>query len=250
MLLSFALGSMVHFAYADTGKKENTKKSVKLSSINYEYKAKQAPVKFNGKVRKIAYLTNDDGPSPYSAKLIQVLNQNKVPATHFLIGSNVKAYPKYVKQFYNRGDYVGMHTMSHNYNKLYKQGQIVKELKQEQQLIKGITGKSPRLFRSPYGSKPGLTKPLRDQVVKAGLRTWDWTIDSNDWRYQKNPARIVAEVKKQLKRPVEVILIHDKKGTIEALPQIIKTIKDAGYEFGVYEESKHFMVNFNKDNRI
>ena len=123
-------------------------------------------------------------------------------------------------------------------------------MKETQKLITEITGEEPVLFRSPYGSSPGLSEKLRDRVAQAGLKTWDWSIDSNDWRHQNNPSQIVAEIKRQLDKPVEIILIHDKKGTIEALPQIIETIEAAGYEFAVYEESKHFMANFTKDKRI
>ncbi|MEH6944525.1 polysaccharide deacetylase family protein [Bacillus sp. JJ722] len=221
-----------------------------LPIIKYKHDEKEAPMEFNGQIRKIAYLTIDDGPSRYADKLINILNEYEVPATFFLIGSNIDLYPQYVKKFHERGDYVGMHSMTHDYTRLYKNGEVVSEMKQVQQKINSLTNEKPILFRSPYGSNPGLTKDLRDQVVSAGLKTWDWTIDSNDWRYQNNPSQIVTEIKKQLEEPVEIILIHDKKGTIEALPQIIETIEAEGYEFDVYDESKHFMVNFLKDDRI
>ncbi|WP_052343659.1 polysaccharide deacetylase family protein [Bacillus massiliigorillae] len=250
ILSGIVIGGLLSPNIADASKSNEVNQDFILPSITYKHDEKQAPMKFNGQIRKIAYLTIDDGPSRYSDKLIDILNQYKVPATFFLIGSNVDLYPQYVKQFHERGDYVGMHSMTHDYNKLYKKGEVVSEMKQVQQKIHALTNETPILFRSPYGSNPGLTKNLRDQVVKAGLKTWDWSIDSNDWRYQKNPPQIVAEIKKQLKRPVEIILIHDKKGTIEALPQIIETIQAAGYEFDVYDESKHFMVNFTKDDRL
>lgn len=230
--------------------KELKDERVLLPTIEYKHEQKISPLSFNGQYRKIAYLTIDDGPSKYSDQLIKILDEYSVPATFFLIGKNINLYPQYVRQFHERGDYVGMHSMTHDYNKLYSQGQIVSEMKETQKLINTITNQEPILFRSPYGSNPGLTKSLRDQVVSAGLKTWDWSIDSNDWKYQKNPSKIVEEIKKQLKKPVEIILIHDKKGTIQALPQIIETIQAAGYEFEVYDESKHFMANFVKDERI
>lgn len=250
ILSGIIIGGLLSSNTTDASKLNEVDQDYILPTINYKHDEKQAPMKFNGQIRKIAYLTIDDGPSRYSDKLINILNNYKVPATYFLIGSNIDLYPQYVKQFQERGDYVGMHSMTHDYNKLYKKGEVVSEMKQVQQKINSLTNETPILFRCPYGTNPGLTKNLRDQVVSAGLKTWDWSIDSNDWRYQNKPSQIVTEIKKQLKRPVEIILIHDKKGTIEALPQIIETIKGEGYEFAVYDESKHFMVNFAKDERI
>lgn len=250
ILSGLLIGALVNPVLAEASESKEVDQDYVLPSINYKQDHKEAPLQFNGQVRKIAYLTIDDGPSKHSNKLIEILDRYKVPATFFLIGSNVKLYPEYVKQFHERGDYVGMHSMTHDYNKLYKQGEVVSEMKAVQQQIHDLTSETPNLFRCPYGTNPGLTKPLRDQAVKAGLKTWDWTIDSNDWRYQSNPPKIVQEIKRQLKRPVEIILIHDKKGTIEALPQIIETVSAAGYEFEVYDESKHFMVNFTKDDRL
>lgn len=229
---------------------KDTAQDLALPAITYEHREKQAPMKFNGQVRKVAYLTFDDGPTRYTNQLIDVLNKYKVPATFFLIGRNIDSYPKYVKKLHDRGDYIGMHSMTHDYNTLYKKGKIVSEMQLVQRKIKALTNETPKLFRAPYGTSPGLTKNLRNQVVRSGMKAWDWTVDSNDWRYQNKPQQISVEIKKQLKRPVEIILLHDKQGTIKALPQIIKTIQSAGYEFEVYDESKHFVSNFFNDKRL
>ncbi|MGM9922970.1 MAG: polysaccharide deacetylase family protein [Bacillus sp. (in: firmicutes)] len=250
LLSGIVVGGLLIPHQIDASKAKETQRDVVLPTIDYKCVQRQAPTEFNGYVRKVAYLTIDDGPSRYSDKLIEVLDQYGIPATFFLIGKNIDLYPQYVKQFKERGDYVGMHSMTHDYNKLYKKGEIVDEMEEVQGKIKELTDDLPILFRCPYGTNPGLSDKLRDQVVSAGLKTWDWTIDSYDWRYQNNPSKIVTEIRRQLSRPVEVILIHDKKGTIEALPQIIEAVQAEGYEFEVYDEAKHFMMNFAKDERI
>lgn len=221
-----------------------------LEMVTYERTVKKVPDKFNGKERKVVYLTIDDGPSLYTKELIEVLNQYNIPATHFLIGNNMKKYPDMTKEYVNRGDYIGMHSMSHNYNRLYKKGRIVEEIIETQKLIKEQVGILPTLFRCPYGSSPGLNEHLRDQVTQAGLKTWDWTIDSKDWQLQNNPSKIKGEILAQLNGPEEIILIHEKKNTIKVLPEIIESIQEAGYEFERYDESKHFPLNFHNDNRL
>ena len=60
-------------------------------------------------------------------------------------------------------------------------------MKEDQGLIAGVLGKSPVLTRPSYGSMPGLNEALRNKVVENGLKVWDWTIDSLDWRYNKMP---------------------------------------------------------------
>ncbi|MGR5985457.1 hypothetical protein ACUC2M_14045 [Bacillus cytotoxicus] len=60
-------------------------------------------------------------------------------------------------------------------------------MKEDQGLIAGVIGKSPVLTRPSYGSMPGLNEALRNKVVENGLKVWDWTIDSLDWKYNKMP---------------------------------------------------------------
>ncbi|MBJ7933315.1 peptidoglycan-N-acetylglucosamine deacetylase [Bacillus toyonensis] len=217
---------------------------------------KVAPVQFNGQVRKIAYLTFDDGPGKYTSELLNILKQNDTKATFFLIGANVKQYPDLVKREKAEGHYVGMHSMTHNSKKLYTNGEYVNEMKENQGLIANIIGESPKLTRPPYGSSPGLNEALRNKVVESGLRVWDWTIDTSDWRYGNMPvdaaaAKIAESVITGATKPKEVILMHDiHPQSVAAIPAIIEGLKAKGYEFEAYHEEEHFALNFWHDKRI
>ncbi|MEC2626578.1 polysaccharide deacetylase, partial [Bacillus cereus] len=117
--------------------------------------------------------------------------------------------------------------------------------------IHNITGTTPKLVRPPYGSAPGLKgEEIRNQIVEAAIKVWDWTIDSNDWKLKDNPTQIIDNVKKQTTEEVEVVLMHEKAQTLQALPEIIKFYKEKGYEFGVYNDEDHFRLNFQKDQRL
>ena len=142
-----------------------------------------------GQVRKVAYLTFDDGPGKYTAELLDMLKSENAKATFFLIGSNVKAFPDLVKREDAEGHYVGMHSMTHNYKKLYTEGHYVDEIKEDQGLIAGVLGKSPVFIRPSYGSMPGLNEALRNKVVENGLKVWDWTIDTIRLEIQQNASR-------------------------------------------------------------
>ncbi|MNL86512.1 hypothetical protein D3C87_2152450 [compost metagenome] len=64
------------------------------------------------------------------------------------------------------------------------------------------------------------------------------------------PSKVVGQVKRQIHRKQEVILLHEKKQTVQALPQIIAYLQHQGYSFAVYKPDHHVVVNFGKDSRL
>ncbi|UNK15784.1 polysaccharide deacetylase [Paenibacillus sp. N3/727] len=202
---------------------------------------------------KIVYLTFDDGPSDLTAKFLDVLRQHGVKANFFMQGIKLqrKNLQSDVKRAVREGHYVGGHSMTHQYKKLYEEGQFVSEMKDSLALIHDITGENPHLVRPPYGSVPGLNdKKLRDQIATEGMKIWDWTIDSNDWELKDHPEQIVENIKKATKVDLEVVLMHEKPQTLQALPEIIEFYQEEGYQFGVYDDNEHFHLNFQKDHRL
>lgn len=205
------------------------------------------------KVQKVVYLTFDDGPNEYTDSLLQILDKYGIHATFFVIGSNVKGNEETIKDVAAAGHYVGLHSMSHDPKRLYKSGSsanFIKEFTKEQGIVKDIIGTTPELIRPPYGSSPNINKKFRDDIVKANFKMWDWTVDSLDWKYPKNTAKIIQEVKRQVHRDTEVILMHEKAQTVEVLPQIIEYLQKKGYAFAVYKPDHHISVNFAKDKRL
>ena len=176
-------------------------------------------------VGKVVYLTFDDGPSELTGKFLDVLKEQHVASTFFMQGSNLQntGFQENVKRAVKEGHYIGAHSMTHNSDKLYKKGQFVTEMKETLALIHNITGTTPKLVRPPYGSAPGLKgQDIRNKIVEAGIKVWDWTIDSNDWKLKGNPQQIIENVKRTTTEDVEVVLMHEKLQTLQALPEIIK----------------------------
>ncbi|MBJ8153901.1 polysaccharide deacetylase [Bacillus cereus] len=228
-------------------KEKKIEKEIEKTNPQKEKKADGKPI------GKFVYLTFDDGPSTLTGKFLDVLKENNVKATFFMQGSNLQntSYQINVKRAVKEGHYIGAHSMTHNSDKLYKNGQFVPEMKETLSLIKDITGTNPKLVRPPYGSAPGLKSgEIRNQIVEAGIKIWDWTIDSEDWKLKNNPNQIIENVKKSTTDDVEVVLMHEKPQTLAVLPEIIKFYKEKGYEFGVYNDADHFHLNFQKDHRL
>lgn len=201
-------------------------------------------------VQKVVYLTFDDGPSELTNQFLDVFKTEKIHATFFMTGKNMNEYQEEVKRAVNEGNYIGAHSMTHNYHRLYKQGQFVQEMKQTLSIINILTSENTSLVRAPYGSRPGLSLKLRNDSVNAGLKIWDWTVDTNDWKNTANSSKIVNEVKRQTTKNREVILLHEKQVTLNALPEIISYLRAKGYAFKVYNPNEHFALNFWNDRRL
>ncbi|WP_052245994.1 polysaccharide deacetylase family protein [Sporosarcina sp. ZBG7A] len=199
---------------------------------------------------KVVYLTFDDGPSKLTEQFLDILQEHGVKATFFMQGSNLKKehLQKSVKRAVNEGHYIGAHSMTHNYKTLYTNQQFVPEMVETLDLVHEITGTNPHLVRPPYGSAPGLkNEQMRSQLADAHIKVWDWTIDSKDWELAGNPSQILRNIKQGATTDREIVLMHEKPQTLEALPGILKFFKDQGYEFAVYDEAHHFVLNFQND---
>lgn len=202
---------------------------------------------------KVVYLTFDDGPNQYTDQILNILSKNDIHATFFMIGSQLQDEKTSVERLIHEGHYPGLHSMSHSYNKLYKSGgsgHFIQEFKQEQALLYKLTGVKSSLIRAPYGSAPQIGYNFRTDIYGAGFKMWDWTVDSKDWSYEGKPEKVIQQVKRQVHRKQEVILMHEKKQTVQALPQIIAYLQHQGYSFAVYKPDHHVVVNFGKDSRL
>ncbi|WP_293200955.1 polysaccharide deacetylase family protein [Paenibacillus sp.] len=225
----------------------------KLGMIQLTPEAKEEPARFLGQVRKVAYITFDDGPSKYTDQLLDILKQHEAKATFFMVGHQLNEYSDAVKRLYKEGSYPGLHSMTHNYNKLYKSGGsagFVNEYKKEQKMVEKLLGYKPHLIRAPYGSSPQIGEAFRGDIAAAGFKMWDWTTDSLDWKYAGHPDKIIARVSNSVHRDKEVILMHEREQTVQALPSIMTLLEDRGYEFEVYEPNAHWVVNFSGDTRL
>ncbi len=225
----------------------------KLGMIQVTPEAKEEPARFMGQVRKVVYITFDDGPSQYTDQLLDILKQHEAKATFFMIGRQLNEHPDAVKRLLKEGSYPGLHSMTHNYNKLYKSGSsanFVNEFKKEQKMVEKLIGYTPHLIRAPYGSSPQIGEAFRGDIAAAGFKMWDWTTDSLDWNLPGQPDKIVARVSNSVHRDKEVILMHEREQTVQALPRIMKLLEERGYEFEVYDPSAHWVANFSGDTRL
>ena len=173
---------------------------------------------------KRVFLTFDDGPSPVTSKILDILKQENVKATFFILGSNVDSRKDVVKRMYEEGHLIGNHTYTHcNLSKL-ETGEAKKELEQTDTVIEKITGKQPVFVRAPYGELPVDSEQDLNRIYIG------WTVDPLDWMTEDTGA-VVKTVVEEI-NPGDVILLHDcYPSSVQAAIRIVDLLQGKGYEF-------------------
>lgn len=186
---------------------------------------------------KIAYLTFDDGPSANNTpKILDILKENNIKATFFVIGSMVKQNPEMLKREKAEGHTIGNHTYSHDYGYLYSsQDNFLNDLKKNEDTISSVIGDyDKKLIRFPGGSFNRLSYQMAAE--NSGYKYIDWNEETGDGEYQYPQVDVLVNnfKKYDVGQKRMVILMHDastKQATVEALPIVIKILKNQGYQF-------------------
>lgn len=199
--------------------------------------------------KKTVYLTFDDGPSIHTKEVLDILEDNGVCATFFLIGNQInKSTLPLVKRMKNDGCQIGVHTYSHEPDEIYKSADTYyKDIMKTKKIIMKKLKINPTLYRFPYGSNNCYVLKYRDDIIsrlkKEGLEFCDWNVSGEDSIGNPSAAQIIANVRNNYDVYNEpVVLLHDSgasKETVKALPAIIKMYKDAGYSFATISERSH-----------
>ncbi len=171
---------------------------------------------------------NDD-----TETLINILKEYDVPATFFVVGAWVDKYPESVKQLHDAGHKVQNHSNSHPHMPQLSREQVLAELNSCNEKIAAVTGEKPLLFRPPYGDYDNATI---EAVESAGMYAIQWDVDSLDWKDSATPNSICKRVTSKVKNGSIVLFHNDADHTPEALPTILKCLKDEGYEFVLIED--------------
>jgi peptidoglycan/xylan/chitin deacetylase (PgdA/CDA1 family) len=179
-------------------------------------------------------LTFDDGPHPiYTPQILEILRRHQTPATFFPLGRNVKRHPKLIQQMFAHGHTIGNHSWAHE-RLIFTSGERVRsEMVRTSQAIQRITGQRPRFFRPPRGLSGWRALELASHL---GMQTVFWTISPGDWR--RPPAGLIVRRVLAKAEDGAIVLLHDAKydnpkedrdQTVQALPEIIRGLRDLGY---------------------
>ena len=219
-----------------------------------------APQELNAGVREdgVMYLTFDDGPSPRTKEILDILQEKDVKATFFVIGSEGEANQRLLKRIVEEGHTLGMHTYSHNYTKVYTSVEsYLADMYMIFSQIKETTGVTPTLFRFPGGSINGYNSGIYQEIIAEMLRRgfvpFDWNISSRDAASTKPlPADAMVQyvVTDAQNASYGIVLMHDsaaKYTTVQALGPMIDQLREMGFELkALTPETKSMLFAYNQ----
>jgi peptidoglycan/xylan/chitin deacetylase (PgdA/CDA1 family) len=181
--------------------------------------------------RKAIALTIDDGPSPlYTPQVLRILEKYKVKASFSMIGENVTYYPEMAREVADAGHMIVNHTWNHADLALLSAAQTRSEIASAADAIHKAVGKTPTMFRAPYGA---WSRSALEYCASEHLTPLDWSVDPRDWA-MPGVREIVTNIMANT-RTGSIILEHDGGGnrseTVAALKIVIPRLLDEGYHF-------------------
>ena len=152
-------------------------------------------------------LTYDDGPSTLTPSLLTALKAKNVKSTFFVVGSRVIGNPRILKQAYDDGHQIGIHTWSHPYLTSLTNEQVVAEIMWTAQAIKEVIGVYPKYVRPPYGDIDARVAAI---LKNMGLTVTIWSKESLDTDVAKKAADVPDKFRQWVNsKQGDISLEHD-----------------------------------------
>lgn len=225
--------------------------SKKISIINSKIPPQLSEEQYNNIVNiyhqtseKTVYLTFDDGPSENITPLIlDLLGQEKIKATFFVLGTNVDRYPALVQREYSEGHFIANHGYSHKYSEIYESPEtVLNDYQQCEQSVKRALNDenfTSKVYRYPGGSNGGKYHDIKNagkELLKENNVAYlDWNALTRDAEGTPTHESILESLHETVgEKNVVVLLMHDSSSkilTYEALPEVIAFFRDNGYTF-------------------
>ncbi len=219
-------------------------KSEEKKNVEDDYTDESAP-KLNGKK---VYLTFDDGPSIYTDEILDILEENDIKATFFVVHyDNEDLWPAY-QRIVDDGHTLAMHSYTHIYKEIYAdEDSFKKDVDDIHDFLYDLTGYDCKYYRFPGGSSNHVSDVDIQLCMKyldeKGIVYYDWNALSGDAEGGYHSAgelesRILGYVRSN--EGDSVVLMHDlsdRHSTVEGLQDLIVTLKEEGYEFCAIDEN-------------
>lgn len=186
--------------------------------------------------KKLIAITFDDGPGIYTDRLVSILNDNKVNATFFMLGSNLEKYCDTVLNVFNSGNEIAYHSYAHKNFLRQSIDEIQDEFSKSNEILKSITGTTFSLVRPPYGSIDSDVKNALDASFIL------WSVDTEDWRY-KDTDYLLNYTLENIGEG-DIVLFHDiHKTSVDVIEILLPYLYVQGYQVvTVSELASYFNV--------
>ena len=173
-------------------------------------------------VKQVA-ITFDDGPSTYTAELLNFLREADIPATFFMVGNRLKSYSNTLSQMVADGHEIGYHSYAHTLQSYLSSDQIKADFKTSSDILRELTGAEFTVWRAPGGD-------ISDRILGCiPLPHIGWSVDTYDWQTQNSDSnyRYITGAKDGA-----IILLHDLyEASVSGAIRAMKDMNAGDYEF-------------------
>lgn len=189
--------------------------------------ARQLPIYCVERDQKVCSISFDAAwGADNTQRILDVLDEYGVKATFFVVSAWAEQYPDTAKAIVEHGHELMNHSSKHDHYNALSADQIVADVNKCNDVIESLSGVCPTLIRCPFGE-------YDDHVISAirsiGMEPIQWDVDSLDWK-GISAAEITKRVTGKVKQG-SIILFHNAgEHTPEALPDILRYLKQEGYE--------------------
>lgn len=209
-----------------------------LGKTNKETLEKNNGIAMGNSTDKYIYLTFDEGyEAGYTSQILDTLKENDVKATFFITAHYLNTQPELVQRMIEEGHIVGNHTVNHKSMPDLTEEQINSEVMDLHKSIYEKFQYEMKYIRPPMGEFSERTLNITNSL---GYKTVMWSFAYEDWNEDKQPDETSA--KQKILDNVhngEIMLLHgNSKTNTNILGDIIKEIKNMGYEFKSLDEFK------------
>jgi cellulose synthase/poly-beta-1,6-N-acetylglucosamine synthase-like glycosyltransferase/peptidoglycan/xylan/chitin deacetylase (PgdA/CDA1 family) len=188
-------------------------------------------------------LTFDDGPNPrWTPRIAATLRRLRVPATFFVVGSEVVRHPGIVRALYRQGFELGNHTFTHTDLSLVPGWERKLQIELTDKALAGAVGIRPRLIRPPYSSVPAALTTVQEralgELAARGYAIVLSDLDGEDWRRPGVDAIVRAATPKD--DSGGIVLLHDGGGnrsqTVAAVERLVPRLRARGFRFATVSQ--------------
>lgn len=179
-----------------------------------------------GATGRIALTINVDWGNEDLLQMLDLFDEHNVKATFFLTGRWATSFPEIAREIAARGHEVGNHGLRHDHPTQISAAALHEMIAGGIRAIEEATGVRPvPLFAPPYGEQD-------ERVVRTaatlGLWTTLWTYDTIDW--QEPPPHVIIDRIVPRASDGGIVLMHPKPQTVQALPEMIRALRQKGLE--------------------
>lgn len=210
---------------------------------------------------RVICLTFDDGPSDRTDEILPILEREGIRATFFEVGRYLDGNQTNIdraKRIVAQGHTLAMHSYSHDYKTCYASVEaFLDDFYKVFVVMRDQVGYTPTLFRFPGGSTNaynyGVEQDIISEMLRRGFVPYDWNVSAGDATARPQPAETILGnvMGSAAGKKYGVVLMHDSAArttTVEALPEVIRRLREQGYTFApLTPEIKPILFSYKKN---